>query len=276
MEFLVLSDIHDTWTHLRKMLRLAAEMDGVIFLGDLMTFRKFTKDSKENLTRIREASRWMVGLPGNGALPSVRELLNELGINLHSRGRIIDGVGFFGIGGVQETIGTIIEIREFFRNEDTTGITPDEQALETLNIFGIHRENDTFVVSDWSESDIAALEVYTSPFEHTEARISEMISSAYTQVEKASVQILLSHTPPYEPGVITTLPLGVSTGSKAIAAFLEKNPIAVALSGHNHIHHEFLIGSTKCVIIPAVTDGFYGILSVEPSTENISTKIYNF
>ncbi|MFW9805445.1 MAG: metallophosphoesterase [Candidatus Thorarchaeota archaeon] len=276
MEFLVLTDIHDTWTHLRKMLRLADEMDGVIFLGDLMTFRKLTKDSKENLARIREASRWMVGLPGNGALPAVREFLNELGINLHCQGRIIDGVGFFGIGGVQETIGTILEIREFFRNEDTSGITPDEQALVTLNVFGIHRENDTFVVSDWSESDIAALEVYVSPFEHSEARISEMISSTYAHVEKASVQILLSHTPPYEPGVIAAFPLGVSTGSKAIAAFIEKNPIAFALSGHNHIHHEFLIGNTKCVIVPAVTDGFYGVLSVEPSTKNIRIKVNNF
>ena len=45
MDVLVLADIHDTWTYLNKMLGLAKEMDGVIFLGDLMKFRKFTQES---------------------------------------------------------------------------------------------------------------------------------------------------------------------------------------------------------------------------------------
>ena len=77
------------------MLHLAEVMDGVIFLGDLMTFRKFTQSSIDNLTRIKETSNWMVGVPGNGPLPKVREFLDEIGINLHSKGRQIEDLGFF-------------------------------------------------------------------------------------------------------------------------------------------------------------------------------------
>ena len=51
MEFLVLADIHDTWVHLSKILRYAGEMDGVLFLGDLMTFRKFSPQSIDYLKK---------------------------------------------------------------------------------------------------------------------------------------------------------------------------------------------------------------------------------
>ena len=159
MEILVLTDIHDTWNNINKMLTLAGEMDGVIFLGDLMTFRKFTQISIDNLTRIKEVSNWMIGLPGNGPVPRVREFLDTLGINLHCKGRVIDDIGFFGVGGVQETVQTIIEIRQFFQTSDTSGISPDERALETLSAFGIIRNNGKFVVEEWSDSDLTALDV---------------------------------------------------------------------------------------------------------------------
>ena len=82
LEFLVLSDIHDSWVHLNKMLRLAEENDGVIFLGDLMPFRKVTQKSFTNFTKIKDSSNWLVAVPGNGPLPKVREYFDELGINL--------------------------------------------------------------------------------------------------------------------------------------------------------------------------------------------------
>jgi len=276
MEFLVLADIHDTWVHMNKMLRLAKEMDGVLFLGDLMTFRKFNQESIDNLIQIKEASNWTIVIPGNGPLPRVREILDELGINLHGKGRIIEDIGFFGVGGVQDTVKTISEIRDFYKNEDTTSIIPDERTLETLNSFGIFYKNDQFVVEDWSASDFTALDIYSSPFEHSEERIHEILSIAFAQIEGALIQILLSHVPPHESGIVSAFPIGVSTGSRAITKFIEENHLTVSLSGHYHKYHEFRIGNTECVVVPAVMNGFHAVLSVDTSTLGTSIKICKF
>jgi Icc-related predicted phosphoesterase len=258
------------------MLRLTGERDGVIFLGDLMTFRKFTQESIDNLTRIKEASSWMVGIPGNGPLPRVREFLDNLGINLHCKGRSIEDIGFFGVGGVQDTVKTISEIREFYRTDDTSSIKPDDRTMDTLNAFGIFYENGKFRVEDWSESDFSTLDVYTSPFEHSEERIHEILSTAYDQIKDSPIQIAISHTPPHESGVVSAFPIGVSTGSKGITEFIEENPLALSLSGHYHRHHEFKIGNTECVVMPAVMNGFYGVLSIDTSTKELRTKICKF
>lgn len=276
MKILILTDIHDSWVHINKMIRLAEEMDGVIFLGDLMTFRKFTQKSIDNFTRLRERSNWMIGVPGNGPLPKVREFLNDLGINLHGKGKQIEDIGFFGVGGVQETVTTILEIREFFRTEDTSTIDPDNRTLETLDAFGIVRDTSGFIVEDWSESEFSALEVYTSPFELTEEQIYKTLSMAFAQIPDAPTKVLLSHVPPFEPGIISVFPIGVSTGSKAIARFIQENSVAMSISGHYHKHHEFQIGETKCVAVPAVINGSYGILSSDTSTHQLQTEIRKF
>jgi Icc-related predicted phosphoesterase len=276
VEFLVLADIHDTWVNMSKMLRLAGEMYGVIFLGDLMTFRKFTQTSIDNLTRLKEASSWMVGIPGNGPLPRVREFFDDIGINLHSKGRSIENIGFFGVGGIQETVTTISEIREFYRTEDTSSITPDDRAMDTLNSFGILYQNGKFVVEDWSENDLSALDVYISPFEHSEERIHEILSTAFAQIEDVPTKILLSHVPPHESGIVSAFPIGVSTGSKAITNFIAENPVALSLSGHYHKYHAFQIGPTNCIAVPAVMNGFYGVLSIDSSTMELSTEIHKF
>jgi len=276
MELLILTDIHDTWVHLKKMLQLAEEKDGVIFLGDLMTFRKFTPKSITNLTEVKEASKWMVGIPGNGPVPRVREFLNSLGINLHGKGRIIDDIGFFGVGGVQNTIQTISGIREFFKTQDTSSIPPNEQAMPTWNAFGISYEDGRFVVEDWTETDIAKMDVYTSPFENSEERIHEILVTAYAQIEPASLKIALSHVPPFEPGVIPAFPIGVSTGSKSIARFIEENEVDYSLSGHFHQHYSFYLRTTECVIVPAVLNGYYAILSVDPDSKKFDTRICKF
>ncbi|MHA3964508.1 MAG: metallophosphoesterase family protein [Candidatus Thorarchaeota archaeon SMTZ1-45] len=276
MEFLILTDIHDSWIHIEKMIRLAEEMDGVIFLGDLMTFRKFTQVSIDNFTKLKERSNWMVSIPGNGPVAKVLEFLDDLGINLHGKGKRIEDIGFFGVGGVQETLTTISEIREFFRTEDTSTIEPDNLSLETLNAFGITHDDRRFIVEEWSESEFSALDVYKSPFELSEKLIFEVLSTALAQIKDAPLKILLSHVPPFEPGIISASSIGVSTGSKSIARFIHDNLVDLAISGHYHKHHEFQIENTKCVVVPAVINGFYGVLSSNTSMKELRTEIRKF
>lgn len=276
MEVLVLADIHDMWAHLNKMLHLAKSMDGVIFLGDLMKFRKFTQESVDDMTRLKEECNWMVGVPGNGTLPKVREFFDDLGINLHGRGRIVEDLGFFGVGGVQETAKTIIGIRDFYRTNDTSSLSPNKRALETLSEFGIMHQNGQFVVEDWSDTDLTALDRYSSPFENSEEAIYKILSTGFQQIGDAHSKILISHVPPYESGLVPDLGIGVSTGSKSITKFIESNPLSLALSGHYHMHHEFTIGTATCVVMPAVANGFYGVLSVDTSSWEMRTEICKF
>ncbi|MFW9813745.1 MAG: metallophosphoesterase [Candidatus Thorarchaeota archaeon] len=276
MEFLVLSDIHDSWTHLNKMLRLAQEKDGVIFLGDLMAFRKITQESFTNFTKIKDASDWLIGVPGNGPLLKVREYFDELGINLHCKGRTIDDIGFFGVGGVQETITSIAELREFFKNEDTSEIKPDDRAMDALNTFGILHENGKFVVEEWSYRKLSEMEVYASPFEHSENRIYEILSTALKEIKGASIQVMVSHVPPFEPGVIKAFSIGVSTGSKAMSRFIKDTHPTLSISAHYHRHYEFMVSTTKCVVFPAVKNGFYGFLSINHDKNQIETSVHAF
>ena len=206
----------------------------------------------------------------------MRGFIDELGINLHCKGKRLNDIGFFGVGGIQETQNTISEIREFFKTEDTSGLAPDTRAMETLNAFGIYCENGKFVVSEWSDSDFSALDIYTSPFEHSEEKIYESLTTAFSQIEDASIRIMLSHVPPHEPGIVPTFPIGVSTGSRAIRSFLEENPVSLSLSGHYHRYHEFLVNKTRCVVIPAVMNGFYGVLSIDDSSKELNTAIHKF
>lgn len=276
MDVLVLADIHDMWGYLNKMLHLAKSMDGVIFLGDLMEFRKFTRESIDDMTRLKEASNWMVGVPGNGTLPKVRDFFDDLDINLHARGKIVEDLGFFGVGGVQETVKTIVGIRDFYRTNDTSSLSPNKRALETLSEFGIIYQNGQFVVEDLSDADIAAFDRYSSPFENSEEAIYKILSTGFQQIRDARSKILISHVPPYESGLVPALGIGVSTGSTSITKFIESNPLSLALSGHYHMHHEFTIGAATCVVIPAVANGFYGVLSVDIGSWEMRTEICKF
>ena len=133
-----------------------------------------------------------------------------------------------------------------------------------------------FAVEDWSESDYSALEMYTSPFEHSEQRIYEILTTAFAQIEEVSVKIVLSHVPPHESGIVSAFPIGVSTGSRAITKFIKEKKPALSLSGHYHLYHEFSVGLTRCVVVPAVMNGFYGVLSVDKSTMELGTEIHKF
>ncbi|MFW9976376.1 MAG: metallophosphoesterase, partial [Candidatus Thorarchaeota archaeon] len=206
----------------------------------------------------------------------VREFFDDIGINLHGKGRIIEDTGFFWVGGVQDTRKTISEIRDFFNSEDTSNLKPDSGALGTLKAFGITYENGSFAVEEWSESQYSALDAYVSPFEHSEEKIYEILSIAFSQIQDAPKKIVLSHVPPYEPGIVSSLPIGLSTGSNAVTEFILDHNLNLSLSGHYHRHHEFQVGKTNCIVVPAVTNGFYGVLTSSTSSDELQTEMRKF
>jgi len=275
MRFLILTDIHDRWAHLDKILQMASDLDGVLFLGDLMAFRKVTSKSLTNFSRIHDAADWIVGVPGNGALPEVVQYLSDIGINIHGASRLHNDIAFFGVGGVPNTVNKILELRTHFKeNPEITEL--DSMSVETLNAFGIYIQNEAFEVEEWGSKEIREIGRYSSPFEHTESEIFNTLLMANEPIRNIPIRVLLSHVPPNERGIKPALHKGVTIGSNSLAKFIQENQPSIALSGHYHLHHEFSIGSCLCAVIPAVMDGYYSILTMDSSIETCTVKIERF
>jgi Icc-related predicted phosphoesterase len=276
MEFLVLSDIHDNWLHLDKILDTARGVSGVIFLGDLMQFRDVSPESRDNFKEIFDASKWMVAVPGNGAVSGTVHFMDSLGINVHGASKQIGEIGFFGVGGVTDPVGVVLNLREFFKTEHPAAIELNPKSMETLSVFGVFVRNGFFEVEDWPPEKIDEMEKYRSPFEHTEDEVFEILLRGHENISDLPVKVLLSHVPPYEPVFNPILPEGASTGSKAITKFILEFHPNLVLSGHYHRDYQFKIGSVPCAIIPAVKDGFYSILHFESDTRQFRIEARNF
>ena len=266
MDFLVLSDIHESWDHLDKILEMAKQMDGVVFLGDLMKFRKANTESMDRFREIVNASNWIVAVPGNGPIPVVVDFFSEIGVSIHGSGRQLGDLGFFGVGGIPDTISLISQVRALYREGGKTEFNPDSPHLTWLNDFGIRYEKGDFVVDEWSESDYAQMERYRSPFEFPEAEIHELLTQAHKQVVKSPRRILLTHIPPYDETLFTRVQSDIPTGSKAIARFIRKNQPDLVLSGHYHEYMSFEMDGVSCVVVPAVADGYYCIMTYDNTT----------
>jgi len=279
MKFLVLADIHDDWLHLDTILGIARRVSGVIFLGDLVQHsatNDVSPDSLDKFKQIYDASNWMVAVPGNGAEHDIVHLMDTLGINVHGASRQIEEIGFFGVGGVTDPVGVVLNLREFFRTERPVAIELDSKSIETLNVFGVSIRNGFFEVEDWPPERINEMERFRSPFEHTEDEISEILLRGYDAIRNSRFRVLLSHVPPYETGLNPVLPEGVSTGSKAISKFILEFQPSLALSGHYHREHQFTIGSVPCAIVPAVKEGYYSLLNFESKKEKFEIEARRF
>ena len=279
MKFLVLADIHDDWLHLDTILGIAREVSGVIFLGDLVQHSASDDVSPESLDKFKQiydVSKWMVAVPGNGAEHDIVHLMDTLGINVHGASKQIEEIGFFGVGGVTDPVGVVLNLRGFFRTERPAAIDLDSKSIETLNVFGVSIRNGFFEVEDWPPERISEMEKFRSPFEHTEDEIFEILLRGHDTIRSCRFSVLLSHVPPYETGLNPVLPEGVSTGSKAISKFILEFRPNLVLSGHYHREYQFTIGSVPCTIVPAVKDGYYSILDIDSKNEKFSIDARRF
>jgi Icc-related predicted phosphoesterase len=279
MDFLVLSDIHHSWNHLDKMVTMAGNNDGVIFLGDLTKYGSNSEDVSldlNNFSKICETAKFGVGVPGNGAIPKIVRYLDNLGISLHGKSHTLDDIGFFGIGGSPDPVALILGLRTFFKNESRQAIELHPRTLETLTVFGVIVKDDVFLVEDWDEAKEKELERFRGPFEHTEEEIYDILVEGFKSLSECSISVLISHVPPYEPIMYPKYPEFVSTGSKGITKFIKEFRPSIVLSGHYHSSYESEIDGIPYFILPAVIDGFYSILSINEDTKECKVTINSF
>lgn len=119
MRIIAFGDIHDRTENIGKVERLS-DADCVIITGDLTNFGGVGR-AKKVIETVSRHNPNLYALPGNMDQRQVEGYVDELGINIHSKGVIIQGVGFFGVGGSNytpfntPTEYTEEEIKEFIR-----------------------------------------------------------------------------------------------------------------------------------------------------------------
>lgn len=112
MRLFVISDIHGALGPIEAAGPLLAAADQVVIAGDL-TRTKTRAEAAEILACLERFNASLLAVHGNMDRPEVEELLAEKGYSLHARGRILAGIGFFGLGGSSPTpMHTVTEYTE--------------------------------------------------------------------------------------------------------------------------------------------------------------------
>ena len=112
MKIISFGDVHMATRNLARMGDVMRDCDLVIVSGDLTNFGG-PAEARKVLDDVRAACPNVLALPGNLDQRDVIPYLEEEGIALHGRGRIVDGVGIFGCGGSNITpFGTPTELSE--------------------------------------------------------------------------------------------------------------------------------------------------------------------
>ncbi len=102
MRILAISDIHGEKKFFDAAADLIGSADLVALCGDIGKGGD-RKSAEDVLSCIERYTTRIIGVHGNWDRDDVSSLLEDRGYNLHGRGRIIDGIGFFGVGGSSQT-----------------------------------------------------------------------------------------------------------------------------------------------------------------------------
>lgn len=119
LTFCAVSDIHERLEWLRPLAGALAAADWVLLLGDLTQFGR-APQARKVLDAFREINPNVLAVPGNLDHPDVLKLLEDEGVSLHGRYRLLGDVGLAGVGASGPTpFGTPFEL-------------PDGELGETL------------------------------------------------------------------------------------------------------------------------------------------------
>jgi putative phosphoesterase len=98
MLVLVITDLHGRYNYPREVKKELNCAELIVIAGDLTDFGG-EREAETVLGGFSAYKDKLLAVNGNCDRPGVNKVLTEWGINLHGDGRIVQGVGFFGLGG---------------------------------------------------------------------------------------------------------------------------------------------------------------------------------
>jgi Icc-related predicted phosphoesterase len=101
MKFFAFGDIHMNTGDVESIPGIRSA-DLIIITGDITNFGS-RKDVEKVINKLMAINRNIVGVAGNLDQPDVTRYLEDIGLSLHGKGRIINGMGIIGLGGSNYT-----------------------------------------------------------------------------------------------------------------------------------------------------------------------------
>lgn len=102
MKLFVISDIHGATKPIEKAAPLIREADWIIISGDI-THTKTRAEAADIVACLEQYSTRILAVHGNWDRLEVKDFLEEKGYSLHGKGRMLEDIGFFGMGGSSPT-----------------------------------------------------------------------------------------------------------------------------------------------------------------------------
>ena len=102
MKLFAISDIHGAIKPINEAAPLIRAADWVVVAGDI-THTKTRTETADVLACLEQYSTRILAVHGNWDRLEVKKLLEEKGYSLHGKGRVLDGIGFIGMGGSSPT-----------------------------------------------------------------------------------------------------------------------------------------------------------------------------
>jgi Icc-related predicted phosphoesterase len=102
MKIFAISDIHGVLKPIELASRYIEQADLVTISGDISKHGT-REDALWVINAIEKLNKNILAVHGNWDKNEVSELLEEKGYSLHADGKVVDGVGFFGVGGSSKT-----------------------------------------------------------------------------------------------------------------------------------------------------------------------------
>jgi len=102
MKLFAVSDIHGATKPIEKDAPLIRESDLVVIAGDI-THTKTRTEAADVMACIEQFSNRILAVHGNWDKIEVKDFLEEKGYSLHGKGWMLEGIGFFGLGGSSPT-----------------------------------------------------------------------------------------------------------------------------------------------------------------------------
>lgn len=102
MKLFAVSDIHGAIKPINKAASLIREADWVVVAGDI-TRTRTRAEAADVIACLEQFSTRILAVHGNWDRVEVKDFLEEKGYSLHGGGRMLDGIGFFGVGGSSPT-----------------------------------------------------------------------------------------------------------------------------------------------------------------------------
>ncbi|MBU5689713.1 MAG: metallophosphoesterase [Candidatus Aenigmatarchaeota archaeon] len=119
MKLLVLSDNHNDVENMFTFIDILSgyDFDAIIYAGDFSDVNVPKGFKQEDVAKIiieelRTFKKPIFAIPGNNDNKQVIELIEKENISIHGKGRIFNGIGFYGFGGAQTPFNTSYEPKE--------------------------------------------------------------------------------------------------------------------------------------------------------------------